>query len=98
MKCIENMPKKNRDPKIFDKVKCVQNQLNSIIESSKQKYYSRMIKWIPMIKMTSTKPYWSTLKMFLNNKKILPEAIEIHNRFQKRKGKYSNLLLVDAFW
>ena len=50
-----------------------------------------------MIKMTSTKPYWSTLKMFLNNKKILPEAIKIRNRFQKRKGKYSNLLLVDAF-
>ena len=44
MKCIENMPKKNRDPKIFDKVKCVQNQLNSIIESSKQKYYYQMIK------------------------------------------------------
>ena len=32
MKCIENMPKKNRDPKIFDKVKCVQNQLNSIMK------------------------------------------------------------------
>ena len=31
----------NKDPRIFDKVKCLQNELNLIIESYKQKYYSR---------------------------------------------------------
>ena len=32
----------NKDPRIFDKVKCLQNELNSIIESNKQKYYTRL--------------------------------------------------------
>ena len=27
----------NKDPRIFDKVKCLQNELDSIIESNKQK-------------------------------------------------------------
>ena len=30
--------KQNKDPEIFDKVKCLQNELNSVIESKKQKY------------------------------------------------------------
>ena len=34
--------KENKDPKIFGKVKYLQNKLNSIIESNKQKYYSRL--------------------------------------------------------
>ena len=59
----------NKEPRIFDKVKCLQNELNSIIESNKQKYYSRLSKKL-VDPMTSTKSYWSTLKMFLNNKKI----------------------------
>ena len=37
----------NKDPRIFDKVKCLQNELNSIIESSNQKHYSRLSKsWL----------------------------------------------------
>ena len=59
----------NKDLRIFDKVKCLQNELNSIIESNKQKYYSRLPKKLVDPK-TSTKSYWSILKMFLNNKKI----------------------------
>ena len=31
--------KENKDPKIYDKVKCLQNELNSIMESNKQKHY-----------------------------------------------------------
>ena len=59
----------NKDLRIFDKVECLQNELNSIIESNKQKYYSRLPKKLVDPK-TSTKSYWSILKMFLNNKKI----------------------------
>ena len=60
----------NKDPRIFDKVKCLQNELDSIIESNKQEYYSHLSKTL-VDPMTSTKSYWSTLKMFLNNKKFL---------------------------
>ena len=35
--------KEKTNPKIFDKFKCLQNELNSIIESIKQKYYSRLL-------------------------------------------------------
>ena len=39
--------KENKDSKIFDKVKCLQNKLNSIIESNKQKYHHRLSnKWL----------------------------------------------------
>ena len=46
----------NKDPRIFDKVKCLQNELYSIIESNKQKYCSRLLKKLvnPII---STKIY-----------------------------------------
>ena len=60
---------KKKDPRIFDKVKCLQNELNSIIESNKQKYYCRLSKKL-VDPMTSTKSYWSSLKMLLKNKKI----------------------------
>ena len=59
----------NKHPRIFDKVKCLQKELDSITESNKQKHYSRLSKkYVDPI--TSTKSHWSTLKMFLNNKKI----------------------------
>ena len=51
------------------KFKCLQSELNSTIESNKQKYYSRASKKL-VDPMTSMKWYWSNLKMFLNNKKI----------------------------
>ena len=59
----------NKDSRIFDKVKCLQNELDSIIESNKHKYYSRLSKKLAD-SMASTKSYWSTLQIFLNNKKI----------------------------
>ena len=59
----------NKDTRIFDKVKCLQNESDSIIESNKQKYYSCLSKKLAD-SMASTKSYWSTLQMFLNNKKI----------------------------
>ena len=78
----------NKDPRIFDKVKCLQNELNSIIESNKQKYYSRLSKKL-VDPMTSTKSYWSTLKMFLNNKKIpcIPPLRHQNKHVTDFKGK-----------
>ena len=64
------MWKKNIEPKIFDKKKCFQSQLNYIIESNKQKYYSGLSTKLAD-PITSTKSYWSTLKMFLNNEIFL---------------------------
>ena len=62
MKYIKYMWKKNIEPKIFDKKKCFQSQLNFIIESNKQKYYSDLSTKLAD-PITSTKSYWSTLKM-----------------------------------
>ena len=62
--------KENKDSKIFDKVKCLQNKLNSIIESNKQKYHHRLSNKL-VGPVTSTKSYWSTLKMFLKIKIFL---------------------------
>ena len=64
-----NYVKQNNDPRIFAKVKCLQKELNSIIESNKQKYYPCLSKKL-VNSMKSTKSYWSTLKMFLGNKRI----------------------------
>ena len=77
-----------KDPIIFDKVKCLQNELDSIIESNKQKYYPRLSKKL-VDPMTSMKSYWSTLKMFLNNKKIprippLKHQNEIETDFREK--------------
>ena len=59
----------NKDPKLFNKVEYLQNELKSLIESHKEKYYSPTSKRI-MNTLTSTKKYWSILKSFLNNKKF----------------------------
>ena len=59
----------NKDPKLFNKVEYLQNELKSLIEANKEKYYSRISKRM-MNPLTSTKTYWSILKSFLNNKKI----------------------------
>ena len=68
MKYIKHV-NENKDPRIFHKVKCLQNELNSIIGNNEQKFFSRVSKKM-VDPMTRTKSYWSTLKMFLNNKKI----------------------------
>ena len=73
MKCIKDMLKKT-GLKVLDRFKCLQNELNSITENNKQKYYPRLLNKL-IDPMTSSKVYWSNLKMFLDNKKnpcILP--------------------------
>ena len=62
--------KENKDPEVFGKVKCLQNELDSIIESNKQKYYSCLLNML-IDPMANSKVYWSTLKMSLNNEKVV---------------------------
>ena len=59
----------SKDAKLFNKVEYLLNELKSLIEANKEKYYSRISKRM-MNPLTSTKTYWSVLKSFLNNKKI----------------------------
>ena len=59
----------NKDHKLFNKVEYLQNDLKSLIEANKEKYYSRISKRM-MNPLTSTKTYWSILKSLLNNKRI----------------------------
>ena len=59
----------NKDPKLFNKVEYLQNELKSLIEANKEKHYSRISKRM-MNSLTGTVSYWSILKSFLNNKKI----------------------------
>ena len=59
----------NKNPKLFNKYEYLQNELKSLIEANKEKYYSRVSKRI-MNPLTSNKTCWSILKSFLNNKKI----------------------------
>ena len=59
----------NKNAKLFNKVEYLQNELKSLIEANKEKYYSRISKRM-MNPLTSTRTYWSVLKSFLNNKKI----------------------------
>ena len=59
----------NKDPKLFNKVKYIQNESKSLIEANKEKYHSSILKRMKN-SLTSTKTYWSILKSLLNNKNI----------------------------
>ena len=58
------------DIQLLQRPRFLQEKMNSVINVSKENYYSRM-----SVKLTkfhkSLKAYWSLLKTFLNNKKYL---------------------------
>ena len=60
----------NRDVFLFEKFKFLQNQLIVSIDNSKQTYCSKLSTKLNN-PVTSSKTYWSILKSFLNDKKIL---------------------------
>ena len=64
------------------------NELKSLIEANKEKYYSPISKRI-INPLTSTKTYWSILKSFLNNKKIpcIPPLFHQNRYITKYKDK-----------
>ena len=71
----------NKDPKLFNKVEYLEIELKSLIEANKETNYSRISKRM-MNPLTSAKTYWSILKSFLNNKKILCIPLLLHqNRY-----------------
>ena len=78
----------NKDPNLFNKVEYLQNELKSLIEANKEKYYSRISKRM-INSLTSTKTYWSILKSFLNNKKIpcIPPLFHQNRYIIKYKDK-----------
>ena len=54
---------------LFEKFIALQYQLNISIEESKEKCYTKLSSRLASL-LTSPKTYWSTLKTFVNNKKI----------------------------
>ena len=80
----------NKDPKakLFNKVEYLQNELKSLMEANKEKYYSRISKRM-INSLASTKTYWSILKSFLNNKKIpcIPPLFHQNRYVTKYKDK-----------
>ena len=54
----------------FNQFQFLQTRLSSLIEESKNQYYTRLFHKL-LDPKTSQKSYWSILKTFLNNKKIL---------------------------
>ena len=86
----------NKDPKLFNKVEYLQNELKSLIEVNKEKYYSRISKRI-MNPLTSTKTYWSILKSFLNSKKIPYILLLLHQNGYVTKYKDKTELFNNFF-
>ena len=72
------------------------NQLNALLENSKQTYYFKLSSKL-VNPATSSKTYWSILKTFLNNKKILFIPSLFHeNKFirdLKEKAELFNTIL-----
>ena len=83
----------NRDVLLFEKFKFLQNQLNVSIENSKQTCYSKLSSKLAN-PATSSKTYWSILKIFLNNKKIpcIPPLFHENKFVTNFKEKATNAL------
>ena len=95
--------KENKEPEIFDKVNCLQSKLNAITKVI-NKNYSRLSNKL-IDPMNSSKIYCLTLKMFLNNKKILYiSPLSQQNKYItdfKEKAEIfnlSNALLSNSLW
>ena len=59
----------NKCNKVYNKFKCLQNKLSSLIEGSKEKYYNHLSSKLNA-EIISPKVIWSIIKYVLNNKKI----------------------------
>ena len=66
----KNYLKNNKTNQSFEMFHSFQSQLSSLIASLKNKYYSKVVQRL-LGRSTSPKTYWSIMKTFLNNKKIL---------------------------
>ena len=68
-KIYKNFHKDRNNTQLLRKLEHLQNLLNNSIVSSKHNYYLRMASKLNSIQKSS-KPYWSLLKSFINNKKF----------------------------
>ena len=98
---IEHNSRNNSSNELKPHLKLLQENLNISIESSKQKYYSRIANRINNTQKNS-RSYWSLMKIFLNNKKntnytsfILRESF--HNKLQG-KGRTFQLFLLQTMF
>ena len=77
----KNYLKNNKSNQSFATFRSFQSQLSSLITNLKNKYYSKVAKKL-LDPSTNPKTYWSILKTFLNNKKILVIPPSFHdNKF-----------------
>ena len=60
----------NDHPELIYRLKFLQERLSTSIESSKERYYTRIANRLNNTQKSS-KTYWSFLKIFSNNKKLL---------------------------
>ena len=59
----------NNNGTVLKKLQCLQNKFNDLIDTAKTQYYTQISMKL-MDPTTSTKTYWSILKICLNDKKI----------------------------
>ena len=69
-KTFKKYRKSNNNIQLLQRLRFLQEKLNSFISVSKQNYYSRISTKLTKFHKSS-KAYWSLLKTFLNNKKYL---------------------------
>ena len=75
-KIYKNFRKDRNNTQLLRKLEHLQNRLNNSIDFSKHNYYLRMANKLNSIQKSS-KAYWSLLKSFINDKKIIPPIL--HN-------------------
>ena len=80
-KVFKNYRKNKTNIQLLNKLNFFQKRLNRLITRSKNNYYERMAIKLNKLERNS-KPYWSLLKCFLNNKKIpLIQPLFDENKF-----------------
>ena len=79
--------KENQDPKEFNNIKCLQNELNSIIDSNKQNHYSRLSNKL-IDPMTSSKEKAEIFNSFFPEQcSFLNNSNKLLSAFLKRTEK-----------
>ena len=93
-KIYKDLRRSNTNAQLLNKLNHLQEQLNFLINRSKQYYYARMTKKLTNNVNKNCKAYWSLLRRFLKNRKIpLIPPLFHENKFVadfKEKGELFN--------
>ena len=88
--------KENQDPKVFNNIKCLQNELNSIIDSNKQNHYSRLSNKL-IDPMTSSKEKAEIFNSFFPEQcSFLNNSNKLLSAFLKRTEKVISSILLSS--